>query len=231
MSPFRRPISYAGKAVLAAYVVTTFACAGGQAELPNPRRLVVHSGARLAPTQERMETIHAWISEQVDSISADPSFLIITQAQQGPAYPWDGFYMSSSADTATVRVQGGTDARGPFLIYAHLQLMAKQDRLDRWFPEADGLNGYELEKAIMGRTADAWLHQRSLFDARPYGLLDELIYAKENGYLDAFILTARPEDFVEARRSWLEQNPGGTDDYRLWFQETFQREPPGLRGG
>lgn len=206
-------------------------CSSAPTELPNPRRLVVHSGARLAPTKAELEAVDDWIREEVDSITADPSFMIITQPQEGPAYPWDGFEINERSDTATVRVQAGTDAGGPYLIYAHLQLMAAQDRLDRWYPEAMGLEGYELERAIMARTADTWTYQRSLFDARPYGLLDELIYAKENGFLDAFILTARPDDFVEARRAWLEENPGRTEEYVTWFQETFRRQPPGLRGG
>ncbi|NNM32243.1 MAG: hypothetical protein HKO53_04230 [Gemmatimonadetes bacterium] len=206
-------------------------CTSAPAELPNPRRLVVHSGARLAPAKADMEEVDSWIREEVDSITADPSFMIITTPQEGPAYPWDGFYLSEGSDTANVRYQAGTDAGNPYLIYAHLQLMAAQDRLDRWYPEAEGLEGYELERAIMARTADTWLYQRSLFDARPYGLLDELVYAKEEGFLDAFILTARPDDFVEARRAWLEENPGRNEEYVAWFQETFQRPPPGLRGG
>lgn len=231
MSVSSNPRSTVSRLLLAGAAVAVAACASSSVELPDPRRLVVHSGARLSPTRARMEEIDSWVREEVDSISADPSFLIVTEGQEGPAYPWDGFRMSEDADTATIRVQAGTDARGPYLIYAHLQLMAAQDRLDRWYPEAAGLEGYELERAIMSRTADTWLYQRSVFDARPYGLLDELIYAKENGYLDAFILTARPDDFVEARREWLEESPGATDEYVAWFRETFQRPPPGLRGG
>lgn len=229
-SPARATVRWSG-CISLALVALVVGCASGPVELPTPRRLVVHSGARLAPSKAAMEEVDSWIREQVDSITADPSFLIITTPQEGPAYPWDGFYMSEGADTANVRYQAGTDAGNPYLIYAHLQLMAAQDRLDRWYPEADGLEGYELERAIMARTADTWLYQRSLFDARPYGLLDELIYAKEEGYLDAFILTARPDDFVEARRAWLEENPGQAEEYEAWFQETFQRPPPGLRGG
>ncbi|MGI9625253.1 MAG: hypothetical protein ACR2QM_00340 [Longimicrobiales bacterium] len=206
-------------------------CASGPVELPEPRRLVVHSGARLTTTKAQVQEIHDWVREEVDSIQQDPAFWIITDAQQGPAYPWDGFYVSPTLDTAKVRVQGGTDASGSYQIYAHLKLMAAQNRLDRWFPEANGLEGFELERAIMGRTADTWLYQRSVFDARPYGLLDELIYAKDSGYLDAFILTARPDDFVQARKNWLDENPGAPEEYRAWFEETFQRPPPGLRGG
>ncbi|SVC32725.1 uncharacterized protein METZ01_LOCUS285579, partial [marine metagenome] len=48
-------------------------------------------------------------------------------------------------------------------------------------------------------------------------------------YLDAFILTARTDEFEEERKEWIEANPEGPDEYRQWFIETFEREPPGLR--
>ena len=177
-----------------------------------------------------MEVIHDWVREQVDSIDADPSFLITSVGQEGPVYPWDGLSVNDAADSATITFQGGTDANGAYLIYAHLHLMAGQNRLDRWLPEAVGTDGFELERAILSKVADTWLYQRSLFDARPYGLLDELIYANENGFLDAFILTARPDAFVEARRDWLADSPQGSEAYADWFRQTFQREPPGMRG-
>jgi hypothetical protein len=59
--------------------------------------------------------------------------------------------------------------------------------------------------------------------------MDELLSASEAGYLDAFLLTARPEEFADARRDWLRENPGGLDAYRTWFTASFGREPPGLR--
>ena len=55
------------------------------------------------------------------------------------------------------------------------------------------------------------------------------MFAKENGYLDAFILTARADEFRDARRKWLDENPDGTEGYRTWFRETFERDPKGLR--
>ena len=77
--------------------------------------------------------------------------------------------------------------------------------------------------------ADAWLYGRALFDMTPYGPLDELMYAREHGFLEAFILTSRPDEFKEERSAWLDANPGQQEEYRRWFLETFEREPLGLR--
>jgi hypothetical protein len=107
--------------------------------------------------------------------------------------------------------------------------MDMMNRLDEVIPEAVGMEGYELERAILARVSDAWLYGRSAFDIPPYGPLDELLYSYENGYLDAFIFTARPEEFEEERSTWLEANPGGEEEYRQWFVDTFEIEPPGLR--
>ena len=107
--------------------------------------------------------------------------------------------------------------------------MDTMDRLDEVIPEAVGTHGYELERAILARVSDAWLYGRAAFDIPPYGPLDELMFSRENGYLDAFILTARPEEFEEEHDTWLRENPGGAEEYRQWFLETFEREPPGRR--
>ena len=63
-----------------------------------------------------------------------------------------------------------------------------------------------------------------------YDPLEELLYANENGYLDALILTARGDEFKEERGAWLKEDPEGLERYRSWFVDTFSREPPGLRG-
>ncbi len=218
------------RALLAVAALATLACGTAQMELPDPRRLVILSGERLAPTKEQMEGVDAWLREQVDSIELDPSFMIYTNAQEGPIYPWERLELNAQGDTAHVSAQATPGISWPYTIYAHLHLMAVQNRLDRWLPEAVGASGFELEKAILARVADSWLYQRSIFDAPPYGILDELMYSKENGYLDAFILTARPDAFVEARRDWLATDPGAQDDYVAWFRTAFERDPPGLRG-
>lgn len=220
--------------LLAAYSMVALpllACASGEIELPNPRRLVVYSGARIVPTQERMEEVDAWVREQMDSIRLDPSFMIITNPQEGPVYPWEQLRLNTQGDSATVSLQPRGDARGAYLFYAHLHLMAVQDRLDRWLPEAVGADEFELELAILSRVADVWIYQRSIFDARPYSILDEIAYASEQGFLEEFVLTARPGAFVEARRQWRADNPDGNAAFVDWFRQTFERDPPGYSRG
>lgn len=212
-------------------VLPFLACASGEIELPNPRRLVVYSGARIVPTQERMEEVDAWVREQVDSIRLDPSFWIISSPQEGPVYPWEELRVNAQGDSATVSLQPNGDALWAYQIYAHLHLMAVQDRLDRWLPAAVGVDEFELEMAILARVADVWLYQRSIFDARPYSILDEITYASENGFLEEFILTARPDAFVEARKEWRDENPDGNAAYLDWFRRTFERDPPGYSRG
>lgn len=234
-SPYRSLPALRNAALLVlsvSLVSPTLACAPGEVELPNPRRLIIYSGARLNPAKEHMEQVDAWVREQMDSITLDPSFMIITEPQEGPVYPWERLRLNAQGDTANLSWQlGGGLRRGAYLIYAHLHLMAAQNRLDRWLPEAVGADDFELEKAILGRVADVWMYQRSIFDARPYSILDEITYASENGFLDEFILTARPGSFVEARRDWMAANPRGNADYVEWFRRTFERDPPGLGGG
>jgi len=59
--------------------------------------------------------------------------------------------------------------------------------------------------------------------------LEELVYANENGYLNAMLLTARGDEFKEERQAWLKDDPEALERYRRWFVDTFSREPPGLR--
>ncbi len=228
-----RPLRPGALAALA--IVALSACISSEVTLPEPRRLVIHSGARLAPTRDRMEEVDGWVREQYDSIQMDPSFWIISEPEEGPVYPWERLRVTAGADTAFVSFQptsgGGNLHLGAYQIYAHLHIMAAQGRLDRWLPEAVGLDDFELERAILARVADAWLYQRSIFDARPYGVLDEITYAHENGFLDAFILTARPDAFVEARRTWMAANPDAGTAYVEWFRRTFERDPPGRVSG
>lgn len=198
--------------------------------LPQPRSLVMRSGARLTADHARMAVIDQWVREEITNIVEDPSFLITTRSVRDPVYPWEGFRLSPAADTAYLNLQrSAPDARNHYEIYAHLHLMKKMDRLDEWLPDAVGLEGYQLERAILVRVSDAWLYGRTIFDLAPYAPLDELIFANENGYLDAFILTARADEFRAERRTWLDENPNATEEYRAWFREIFERDPKGLR--
>ena len=158
----------------------------------------------------------------------DPSFLISSVAENAEILPWDG--LGILADTANIRYQNGPpEVQSAFQIYAHLHLMKTLGRDSIWIPEANGADGYELEKAILGRTSDAWLYARSIFDAIPYPVLDELMYSKEQGYLDAYILTARPDEFAEEHQAWRAANPGQGAAYAEWFERVFERPPPGMR--
>lgn len=232
-SPARRFPGAGPKTALACALIAaalSHACGTpGPRELPTPRRLVVHSGERLTADEEHMQEVDAWLREQMDSIRLDPSFMITLDVGEGPVYPWDALTINEEADTARIETQRTPGAGPIYLVYAHLHLMAAQDRLDRWLPEAAGGTDFEIERAVLARLADAWLYHRAILGAFPYGILDELAYAKDRGFLDAFLLTARPGAFVEARRAWLAEHPSAPEEYVAWFRRTFEREPPGLR--
>lgn len=200
------------------------ACSGPQ--LPTPRPLVIHSGARLTVDAERMAEVDAWVTEAVETITEDPTFLIEGIPADDAGYPWEA--MTLAPDTARIQLEStAPDSWTPYRVYAFLHLMADDERLDEWLPDAVAATGYELERAIVERVADTWLYGRTVWDTAPFQLLDELIYAREDGYLDAFLLTLRSEEFPEAREEWLAANPNGMAEYAAWFRETFGGSPPG----
>ncbi len=213
-------------AVLA--LLASGACATALPELPDPRPIVNHQGARLRLELDRATEINAWLTEEQTNISDDPSFWVIDDLTTEAVYPWEDLYISN--DTVRVKVDArAIDARLVHQIYGHLHLMVRMDRQAEWLPEAPDATGYELEKAILKRTSDAWLLGRTTFDTNPYEPLDELVYATEAGFLDAFIFTARPNEFGTERAAWARQNPGEAQRYRDWFLNAFNREPPGMR--
>ncbi len=204
------------------------ACSGGEPELPIPRPIVIRSGARLFAEPERMKTIDAWFRPQQNNIQNDPSFWIITVDRDTPSYPWESLFLV--ADTAKIGVQKGFgDAAQVFGIYAHYHLMRERGRSSEFLPGGENLEGFSLERAILARVADAWLLGRAVYLAVAFDPLEELVYANENGYLDAMLLTARGDEFKEERQAWLKEDPEALERYRKWFVETFSREPPGLR--
>ena len=204
------------------------ACASGSGSIPAPRPVIVYSGARLSVDPERMQEVNQWVQEQDLNIREDPSFWVHDAPTRSEAYPWDG--MRIQGDSVWVPLPTAyPDTRLVFHIYGHLHLMTVMGRQAEWLPEAPDAVGYQLERAILDRAADAWVLGRTVFDTQPYGPLDELAYAKEAGFLDAFIFTARPDEFAVTRAEWARQNPGEVDRYRDWFLDTFSREPPGLR--
>lgn len=171
----------------------------------------VNPGARVASYRDQDPLIHV-------SVVPGPS----------DVYPWETLVIQG--DTARVQVpRGYPDIRTAYAVYAYLHLMDKQQRLERWLPGSVGATGFELERAIVKRMADVWLMGRASFYLDPHRPMDELLNASEAGYLDAFLLTARAEEFADARRDWERENPGGLEAYRAWFTTSFGREPPGLR--
>lgn len=175
-----------------------------------------------------MKAVNEWVTREQDNIVNDPTFLVSSTPVLDESYPWDG--MTISNDTVTVRVPlGATDGRLVYEIYGHLHLMATMGRQEEWLPEAPDAVGYDLERAIVTRIADAWILGRTVFDTNPFGPLDELAYAKDAGYLEAFIFTARPDDFAQSRATWARANPDAAERYRDWFVDTFNKEPPGIR--
>jgi hypothetical protein len=175
-----------------------------------------------------MDSVYEWVTREQLNIEQDPSFWVIAEPSEGEPYPWDGLDVRS--DSVTVEVPRGIqDPQLVFMIYGHLHLMVEMGRQEEWLPEATGAEGFDLERAILSRSADAWILGRSVYNTAPYAPLDELAYAKEAGFLDPFIFTARPNEFAARRAEWVRANPGEMERYRQWFLDTFGREPPGLR--
>jgi hypothetical protein len=196
--------------------------------VPAPRPVIIYSGARLTVDRERMEEVNGWVNREDINIRQDPSFYVHTDQVREDVYPWEN--MRIQGDSVWVQVPTASpDAQLPHHIYGHLHLMTVMGRQEEWLPEAPDAVGYDLERAILDRTADAWILGRTVFGTSPYGPLDELAYAKEAGFLDAFIFTARPDEFAATRADWARANPGEVERYREWFLDTFSREPAGLR--
>jgi hypothetical protein len=230
-SAFRR--SKSRRRFLASALATFLlgACATGSSGLPEPRTIVIRSGSRLHPEMTRMEEIDGWYRPQMENIEADPTFMIETVPRDTPSYPWESLLIEGTTARIGVEVTKSPEAARAFMIYAHLHLMNRMGRLDEFLPGAGGQEGYLLERALLARVADVWFYGRGLFNATAYGPLEELLFSKEAGYLDAFLLTARGDEFEEERQRWLQEEPEGLERYRRWFVDTFEREPPGLREG
>lgn len=222
---------YFRPSVLAVIASSLFACSsGGPPKLPSPRTIVIRSGARVFAEEARLEEINTWFVAQQENIDLDPSFYIDVANRPTPAYPWESLFIEGDTARIGLEVDKSFEAQYPYMVYAHLYLMRDMGRLGEFLPGAEGLEGYALERAILARVAEAWLLGRASYDAVAYDPLEEILYANEAGYLDAFILTARGEEFDRERLAWLREDPEALDRYRSWFVETFDREPPGLRG-
>ncbi len=216
-----------GRSLLAlSALVVLSACASGPAPVPEPRPLVLHSGARLSiDDEERLQSIYESLERQLDAIEQDPTFMLIVNDEAQDVYPWETLEITN--DTAFISFQRtAPDLMTAYEVYAHLHLMSEMGRLDEWLPDALGKRGWELEEAILTRVADVWTLGRVSFDLAPYRLMDQLSYAREAGYLDALLLTLRASEFADARAAWLEANPGRDEAFRAWFRQTFEEDPP-----
>ncbi|MEJ2538600.1 MAG: hypothetical protein P8188_01235 [Gemmatimonadota bacterium] len=215
----RRKLGVTAMAVLA----FAAACGGGGLVLPEPRPLVIQSGARLTPDETRLEEIYQWVDREVQNIEQDPSFLIATRPAATDVYPWET--LEISGDTASLQYRTtNPDLASVYQIYAHLHLMRAMGRIQEWMPEAVGADEWEFERLAVGRMTDAWLLGRASFGFVPSRLMDELVYAKDAGRLDALLLTLRGFEFPEAKEAWLEAEPGADEAFREWFRDTFDRE-------
>jgi hypothetical protein len=142
-------------------------------------------------------------------------------------YPRDATAFEPAAVVEVEIADVAPDAETPFLIYSHLRFLQEQGGIEEWAPEAEGLTGFELEKAILSRVSDVWLLGRSAFDTEPFGPMDELMYAREHGFLEDLILTTQRERFpVEAEAYWSGQQDR-LREFVAWLERTFDREQPG----
>jgi len=196
--------------------------------LPPSRGLIPNAEARIHHNPAMMDSINMWRRPELQKIKGGPTVLSATGFSHGPRMPWEDFVIEG--DAARLSLDGAVaEARPTYLVYAHLHLMHRMERLEEWLPDAVGLDGYELERAIVARTADVWFYGRSLYGWAPYLPLDELLFSSENGYLDAYLLTARAEEFAMERDAWLDESAGAQEAYRTWFRSAFETNPPGLR--
>jgi len=215
----------AGLVALAAVVC---GCTAASTEIPPPRPVVNRAGVRIRADQDRMQEVNDWVLKEQQNIVEDPGFWVITEPVTDERYLWESLQISNDTVRVSVDIRA-QDARLVHELYGHMHLMVTLGRQEEWLPEAPDAVGYELERAILRRCADAWILGRTVFDTAPYDPLDELAYAAEAGLLDAFIFTARPDEFASSRTEWARANPEAMSGYREWFLETFNREPPGLR--
>ncbi len=199
------------------------ACGSAGLNLPQPRPLVVQSGARLSADEDRLMEIYQWVDAEVNNIELDPSFLIAVDRGPTEVYPWET--LEILGDTARIRTRlTNPDLGSVYQIYAHMHLMREMGREGDWIPEAEGMDGWEFERRVVARLADAWLLGRASFGFVPSRIMDELVYAKEAGQLEAMLLTIRSYEFPDEREAWLAARPGADEAFRDWYRETFGRD-------
>jgi hypothetical protein len=206
-----------------AAVSSLVGCASSAAEAEPPRPIVIQSGERLNVERERMTEILTWVQAEIDNIEQDPTFLIDIQPASTDVYPWETLRIEG--DTARVQARRtNPDLASVYQIYAHLHLMRSMDRVDDWIPGGSAMDEWTFEQEVVGRLTDAWLLGRASYGFVPSRLMDELMYAKEAGQLEAMLLTIRGFEFPEERDAWLAARPGADERFKAWYRETFGRE-------
>jgi len=212
---------------LALPVSTLLLGCAGQLPLPITRPIIVYTGERLQADPVQMAEVEGWLRPQLDHIDQSRDFLIRLVDQELPSYPWES--LEITADTAQVALwPAAPDAETPYILYAHYRLIEARGALDRWAPEAQGLAGLEAEEAILNRISDVWLLGRTVFDTQPFGPMDELLWAKESGYLRDFIFATQPGRFDEEEANWRGANPEREEEFAEWFERVFERRGPGF---
>jgi hypothetical protein len=207
------------------------ACASTPAQVPPPRSVVIFSGERIQADRDRMTEVDRWLRMQQEELSRLPELLIRTQSTTTPNYPWADFRIEG--DTAVIYLQQiARDAEAPFRTYAHLHYLAERDELEEpWVSEENaGATGLQRELAILDRVADIWLLGRSVYDTQAFGPLDEILYAREGGFLREFTLVAQGDRFDEEREAHFEANPEREEEFVAWLERVFERSEPGYMG-
>jgi hypothetical protein len=213
-----------GAAAVLLLLLLAAGCGGGTTML-QPRSVVNFAGERIQADPEVMAEVEAWLRPQLDDIERNPSFLIRLLREPEPLYPWSRLQIQ--ADTAQLALQSAIqDAETPFLVYGHLRLMESRGELERWLPGSEALEGLELERAMLERISDLWLLGRSVFDTQAHGPLDEIMYAREGGFLDEFILATQGERFAQEREAHFRDRPEREEAFREWFLRVFEAEGP-----
>lgn len=202
-------------------------CAGPSTIEP-PRSIIIFSGARIQADMDRMNTTDLWFRELNDYLERNRG-LVRVLAVEERVYPWET--LEAVGDSLIVARDGNAlDVEGPFRAYGFLRLAEERNLLVDWLPDAEGMSGFDLELEILARTADVWLLGRSVYDTAPYEPLDELIYAREGGFLREFALVTQEERFPDEHAAHFEANPERADAFRAWFEDTFERSGPGFIG-
>lgn len=209
------------------------ACGGGPPDLPSPRPIVVFSGVRVHADSTEMLAVDRWTRRVQQEIGEREELGMDVARRDEAVLPWDAVTLETEGLVEVDVPRRSPESETPYRIYAFLHLMDRRGELEDWLPlnEEHDLevpqDEFAKEKAILDRVAAVWLLGRAIFDTAPFSLLDQLVYAREFNYLDAYILTARGDEFRDEREEWLTEDPGAQEEYRDWFRATFEEDPPG----